>query len=298
MIGQTHTYYSIYQEDSLCLKLYVGALLLADTLNTAFNTAWIYNVLINHFGDLPALTRVDWLFESEEAMAGLIAMMVQLFYAWRILVLTKKRWLVGLVALSSSVSGLCAVGTAIGIAFRPEIARFQSLDVVALPWLVSCTVCDITIAISLTVYLNAQKTGIARTDTVLNKIIRTTVQNGLLTASFTCAHIIAYLTSHTGIHMIFNYTVVKLYTNSVMSSLNSRREYLNCLSTDVSVMEIRQSDSTAPSGRAFRPEVNITIERHQTSDGSSFPKAKSEGELTVGSASTFDIHHDPTTQLA
>jgi pentatricopeptide repeat protein len=31
-------------------SLQVGALLLADTLNSAFNMAWIYNILINHFG--------------------------------------------------------------------------------------------------------------------------------------------------------------------------------------------------------------------------------------------------------
>ena len=28
----------------------VGALLLADTVNSAFNMAWIYNILVNQFG--------------------------------------------------------------------------------------------------------------------------------------------------------------------------------------------------------------------------------------------------------
>lgn len=47
-------YYVRYRRVNLLAALYlrtqVGVLFLADTLNSAFNMAWIYDVLINNFG--------------------------------------------------------------------------------------------------------------------------------------------------------------------------------------------------------------------------------------------------------
>lgn len=42
------------------MKIYVFAILLVDSLNTAFNIGWIYMVLINQFGNLEALAEADW----------------------------------------------------------------------------------------------------------------------------------------------------------------------------------------------------------------------------------------------
>lgn len=77
---------------------------------------------------------------------GLISMMVQLFYAWRIRVLTKNYWVVALVCLTSAVSGceyplflpsvpeptlreVSAIGTAIGVSIVRSFTRFLELDV-------------------------------------------------------------------------------------------------------------------------------------------------------------------------
>ena len=46
------------------------------------------------------------------------------------------------------------------------------MQVIALPWLISCTLCDVLIAVALSAYLRKHKTGFAHTDTVVNKIIR------------------------------------------------------------------------------------------------------------------------------
>lgn len=116
-------------------------------------------------------------------------MMVQFFYAWRILVLTKNWYVVAIVVFASTISGrtslspslyeygltspvVCALGTAIGISFTPHFTDFLKLDVVALPWLISCTVCDVVIALALSLYLRKHRTGFAHTDNVVNKIIR------------------------------------------------------------------------------------------------------------------------------
>ncbi|KAH9927653.1 uncharacterized protein B0H18DRAFT_282886 [Fomitopsis serialis] len=52
MLSQALYYYTTYKDDSRRLKAYVGLLLMADTLNSVFNMWWIYNVLVNKFGNL------------------------------------------------------------------------------------------------------------------------------------------------------------------------------------------------------------------------------------------------------
>ncbi|GJE91848.1 hypothetical protein PsYK624_079990 [Phanerochaete sordida] len=208
----------------LWLKIYVFVLIFANTLNNAFNMAWIYGVLVNDFGNFESLTRANWLQASQHAFCGIISMMVQLFYARRIWILVRSRLLVAVIVGTSCVSGLAAIGSAIAVGMRPAFSELQSFESIGLIWLISCSVCDISIAAILSIFLSRQKTGFTRTDTVLKLVIRSTVSNGVLTASFTIGHMISWLSTPLGIHFIFNYGVVKLYTNSVIASLNSRSE--------------------------------------------------------------------------
>lgn len=83
------------------------------------------------------------------ASQGIVAMMVQMFYAWRIYVLTKNSWITAAVIATSIVGGcelqvvsriccltltslilvVCGIGTAIAVAMRPDFAGFHHLKV-------------------------------------------------------------------------------------------------------------------------------------------------------------------------
>ncbi|EKM49663.1 uncharacterized protein PHACADRAFT_214192 [Phanerochaete carnosa HHB-10118-sp] len=159
VLVQAQIYYTRYPKDPLWLKIYVGLLISADTLNTAFNIAWIYITLINNFGAfLHNAYHLSSLERGSQATSKLL------------------RELIG----------------------------------------------------------NRQKTGFKRTDNALRGIIRSTVSNGLLTASFTIGHMVSWLSTPSGIHYIFNYGAVKLYTNSIISSLNSRDELAARMSAELS----------------------------------------------------------------
>jgi len=103
--------------------------------------------------------------------------------------------------------------------FFTEFVRFK---VVAIIWLVAAILADICIATSLTLHLQKHKTGFGATDDVLDRIIRLTVQTGTTTAICAFVHLTLYLADKTGIHLIFGVPLSKLYTNSLMSSLNAR----------------------------------------------------------------------------
>ncbi|EMD32711.1 hypothetical protein CERSUDRAFT_99088 [Gelatoporia subvermispora B] len=222
MFTQTYLYYSTFRSDRLWLKLFVAGLFVADTVNCVFDIWWIYVVVINHFGDFSALEAGNWVFVTDPAMVGMIATSVQLFFAWRIKVLLQNNWIVGLVIFSALGSIFGGLGTAIAIHYVPDFLEFERFRAVVIVWLILAAVCDTTITVSLTLHLRRHRTGVATTDYLLDKIIRLTVQNGLITTLWAIADLITYLATPTGAHLALNFPLAKLYTNSLLSTLNSR----------------------------------------------------------------------------
>ncbi|PCH42170.1 hypothetical protein WOLCODRAFT_72014, partial [Wolfiporia cocos MD-104 SS10] len=153
---------------------------------------------------------------------GIIGMMVQLFYAWRIHRLLRNVWIVAIVVITSLVGGLSSIGTSIGVAMLPQFAGLQRLEVIIVLWLVGTALCDVIIATALSWHLREHHTGLSHTDSIITRIIQFTMLNGLLTAGFVIADVTASLGSLSGLHLSFNFALVKPYGNSVMSSLNLR----------------------------------------------------------------------------
>ncbi|KAJ7037853.1 hypothetical protein C8F04DRAFT_952067, partial [Mycena alexandri] len=66
------------------------------------------------------------------------------------------------------------------------------------------------------------KTGMEDSNIFLDRIVRLTVQTGLATALCLTIDLILFLTDPIGLHLVFNNPLCKLYTNSLLSSLNAR----------------------------------------------------------------------------
>ncbi|KAI0685098.1 hypothetical protein BC835DRAFT_1291038 [Cytidiella melzeri] len=235
MVTQCLFYFSTYKKDALWIKLYVLLLLFMDLLNSAFDIYWIYHDIILNFGKSltvafdPALVVCSRVFSRhvqrlDVDMQAIIGTSCQLFFAWRVAVLTRNMWITSFIVITSIVSMLGGLGVAIAIHYVKYFQDFHKFDQVGSIWLVSTAVCDVAISGSLTWYLRKHKTGFNHTDDVLDKIIRLTVQNGAITAVWAIVDLALFLGVVTSIrrHLAFNFPLAKLYTNSLMSSLNSR----------------------------------------------------------------------------
>ncbi|KII84679.1 hypothetical protein PLICRDRAFT_179482 [Plicaturopsis crispa FD-325 SS-3] len=231
MITQCFYYWQHYRADPTWLKIYVGFLLFIDTLSTVFAIAWIYGLLINSFGELPKFAVADWLLAADPALVGLTGMFCQLFFAWRIKVLTGKVWMGAGIALLSIASGLCAVGVGIAIGIVIDILAFYKFNAIGSTWLALTATVDVLITITLSWHLRRHRTGFKHTNDILSKIVRLTVQNGALTTIFAVTELGMYLgLPNTGLHIGFSFVLPKLYCNSVLSSLNARRSATNASS--------------------------------------------------------------------
>jgi len=91
----------------------VCLLFILEAVRTILGLVYLYRTLILKFGDAEAVMMTDWTFSSEPAFTSMIAGIVQLFYAWRVHVITKKLYLTFPVVLGA------VAGTAFGIKAAP-----------------------------------------------------------------------------------------------------------------------------------------------------------------------------------
>ncbi|PBK97733.1 hypothetical protein ARMGADRAFT_1076192 [Armillaria gallica] len=253
MIAQIYLYYVTYKKDKTWMKAYVAVLFFADTLNTVFDFVYMYRSLIVHFGklitkwftntanrssgDVAFLGNADWVFATDPALTGIIAAMVQVFFAWRVKVLTNNHWFVSIIILASLAGGSGGIATAVEVGIQPQFTLFRNFKSVVILWLASECFADIFITVIMVWHLffaclcsnrdaynfqRKHKTGFQASDELVDRVIRLTMQTGLITSVCATLDLIFYLVDPTGTHLIFNFPLCKLYTNSMMSSLNSR----------------------------------------------------------------------------
>ncbi|OSD07500.1 hypothetical protein PYCCODRAFT_619779 [Trametes coccinea BRFM310] len=279
MITQTYLYFQMYKRDKNWIKLFVICLFVCDTVNCAFDIAFLYMPLVNEFGNVQALNVATWVFATDPAMTAIIAALVQSFFAWRVKVLTRSWVAVGLIAFCSFAQFCGGLGTAIAVGMIPEFVHFQKFQVIVIVWLAFSAVADTLITASLVWHLRRNKTGMPVTDDIINRIVRMTVQTGLVTALCAIIDLILFLATPAGLHLIFNLPLSKLYTNSLMSSLNTRHGWQYDSSQVLSsasqsrehsrgVMPMPRNVNIIQTDRIRRPQpqIFIDVEQHEMVD--------------------------------
>jgi len=268
MITQTFLYFSNFRKDKLWMKCFVVLLFVADTVNSVFDIVYLYNTLIVHFDDLSALGSANWVFATDPALTGIIAMLVQLFFSWRVKILTGNNWIVAFIVACAVAGGLGGLATAVAVGIVPQFTNFQRFQVVVIIWLAAECVGDIIITTALVWHLRNHRTGFKETDNLVNRLIIMTVQTGMITSLCAIVDLILFLCDPTGLHLLFNMPLSKLYTNSLMSSLNTRGRWrYTAGGTAQSTMDNCDRRKLPDVGQLnCRPGVLVSVERHEMTD--------------------------------
>lgn len=298
MICQVYLYQRASARDPTWIKLFVALIFVADTVHTVFTVVYMYDTLILHFGDFPFLEKVNWFFSTDPALTGIIGGLVQAFFAWRIKVLTGSYLLPGVVGLCSIITLLMGIATAIACGIVQYFTEFLRFKVVVILWLGSSAVADLIIATTLSLYLNRNKTGFSRTDTQIDRIIRLTIETGLLTAITALIDLLLFLLDPTGLHLLFNFPLSKLYSNSLMSTLNARALWNNEIHDPTPSFQDRfDRERTTLHLSSLKPNVNINsdrrvntevfvkVESHHSEDG----PEKGSSNASMGGKSQIDV---------
>ncbi|KAF8904577.1 hypothetical protein CPB85DRAFT_1437761 [Mucidula mucida] len=221
---QFAVYFASKFNDPLWLKLMVVSLLITDFFHSGslIYLCWYY--VVTNYANPGVLTHAYWPLPFTGVLTSIAAMITHVFLSWRYYSLTKNVYIY--------VFLLCAATTSMALGFTTGIRCWQLgefvlfLEVVGVitGWLVCQAALDIIIAALLSWTFFMSRTGFHRTDDVLKRLIRGSIQTGLLAALWSIGDLVGFLVSpESWIYFFFATCIGRMYTNTLMDTLNCRR---------------------------------------------------------------------------
>ncbi|KAK0222463.1 hypothetical protein EDD85DRAFT_1028251 [Armillaria nabsnona] len=257
---QLYLYYLAFPKDRRFTKYLVYGIYIVEFVQTMLVTHDAFSMFGYGFGDIEALTDMhfDWL--TVPIMSGVVACVGQVFYAYRIFVLSKSPIIPIFVTCVSLTSTIAAIITG---AYSFEAGNVLKLNnrrtsIAVGIWCGASALCDIIIAICMTYYLMRSDTGFRRTRLLVTKLIRLTVETGSVTAVVALLNLILFFGFP---HQTFYGTpaliMPKLYANTVYMVLNSRIRIMGgrdtyTSSTDLSITSTMIRDTNSQSSQGTR----------------------------------------------
>lgn len=222
---QTFHYWQAYEHDRRTLKCLVASIWILETVHTALSVYAVEFYLIMHFGDVTNLAFAVWAMPASYVIGFIIAYAVNLCFIWRILHLSQKRW------ISSCLVILATIRCGFGLAncslsfYYPmwKIFREHVYPTMVVGWVLSAVV-DSAIAFTLCLYLRKRRTGMNRTDSILNRLLLYSINTGAVTSFCAILVVIMFLGLPNNLAFIgFVQVQSKLYAISFLASLNTRK---------------------------------------------------------------------------
>ncbi|KAG8815363.1 hypothetical protein FRC19_001087, partial [Serendipita sp. 401] len=224
---QFSRYWTAFPDDKPWTRRLVYSVILLDTLQTGFTIHNAWRILGSGWGNQDIVLHPEWSWGSVPLFTGLVSLLVQGFYAYRISMLIQSRltkWIIALILLISAAQ--CASGIFSGIyyAFGAFTGSGHTVAAVTTIWLGGTALCDLIITTAIVSFLMIKIAGFKPTDNVVSKVIKMTVETGALTTSFATADLILFLLfPATNLHLIFCIPLAKLYSNTLLAMLNARK---------------------------------------------------------------------------
>ncbi|KAF7317372.1 hypothetical protein HMN09_00473500 [Mycena chlorophos] len=223
MMIQAYLYFNHFKSDRSWFKWLVGYLVVVETANVVCDIGLIYEPLIIRYAQLEALVTSPILLRADGLLTVLVSCPAQLFVAWRLHVITRSYLLSLTIAFLSIVALGGGISVSAIVTMHPDFASFPAFKPEVFTWLIASAGCDVLLTSALVVSLWTRKSKVAATDSYVNKIIRLTVQTGMITAAAALTDMLLYaLIPNTTFNFIIDFPLSKLYTNSLLSTLNAR----------------------------------------------------------------------------
>ncbi|OSD03109.1 hypothetical protein PYCCODRAFT_1434989 [Trametes coccinea BRFM310] len=262
VIHQSFRYFHKFPNDRRSLKQFVGIMLAFETFHSALAVHWCYTSLVTNYSHPEALLLTTWSMNMFPALTGLAIFVSQCFYAYRVLLIgAKYRILVAVAILLSLVTLGCATAnTALSFNSITVIEDIQRVKWIDSFGFIMAIISDTLTTGVLVFNLHQRRTGIRQTDHLIDRLIMYCLNTGLLigvTNTILC--VIGFFQTEALLFAGLVCAATKLYSNSVLAVLNSRRSSAPGNEAEESYPEvIVMSDiGTAPVGALPAAHVDI-----------------------------------------
>ncbi|KAI0681897.1 hypothetical protein BC835DRAFT_1425100, partial [Cytidiella melzeri] len=188
-----------------------------------------------NFSNTEAPKEITWSVDVSIALTALTTFVVHGFFTLRVYKLSNHNlWFVSVIALLVVLRVVSAFSCVANMARMKTWDSFRDDSA----WLFTTglsisAAADVLIAVSLIFLLRQSRTGWKTMDNLINSIVVYTIENGLLTSQsflysiFAILSLVCWVTmSHNLIFLALHFTISKLYANSFLATLNTRKQLL------------------------------------------------------------------------
>ncbi|TBU32163.1 hypothetical protein BD311DRAFT_817208 [Dichomitus squalens] len=231
-------YFTRYPNDPAYLKLLVAAVTTSDTIHQALITHSVYWYLVTEYGNPKALTMLVKTILVEVVVQGFTGFLVQGFFTMRVWKLSKgKLYLVIPVAVMVLTElGMTLAYGIISLSRLETFADLAQIKSVSACMNVFAAVPDVTIAAILCTILHRSRTRFSKSNTLINRLIAFSINTGLLTSVCACISLITFFAlPNTFVYICFFFLIGRLYSNSLMATLNARKSLRDGSSNEASI---------------------------------------------------------------
>ncbi|KAJ7778918.1 hypothetical protein B0H16DRAFT_1711269 [Mycena metata] len=261
LVAQAMTYFQTARKDPIWIRLLVFYVLFVETANTALDISVMYQPLVLEYGSIPG--PLPTVFLTQPLCIALVAFPIELFFIKRIHTLTGSMIISGVFLVPALVAFGAGIWTTFALGGAGRWDNVQVSFEAAKVWISSSMATDLGIAFTLAWVLRSKKTGFGSTDTIVNRIIRMTVQTGLITAIVNVLDMLSFLViKNSTFNFMWSNPLSKLYSNCMMSTLNARTDLKQSLPTHVSGSADRSAGS-----RGFMAARLVTLDNKDTIGG-------------------------------
>lgn len=220
---QIYLYHIWFQHDTFWIKALVYGVFIWECVQTGLITSDAYMVYVYSYGNVNVLTSFNNSWFSVVIMTAIVAAVVQILYAWRILVLTGTRVFSAVIAVFAL--GIMTFGIVVGSKIKnvKSAAEASAVTPLVSGQLLAGAVLDVGIAVIMTVTLVRARSGVNTSDRLVRRLVTFVVETGSLTASVAIMEGVLFVTlSDTLLYECPGIILTKLYANALVTSFNNR----------------------------------------------------------------------------
>ncbi|KAF9473799.1 hypothetical protein BDN70DRAFT_843117 [Pholiota conissans] len=268
---QCHLYFARFSDDRPVFKILIASIWLLETGHTIAMLYEVYITTIILWGQTTFVVKFPAV-GVVIILGGMITTLVQTFFSYRLFVVLPKPYnSIGIVTALTAFAR-CIMSTYGGIKeiIVPTYVDYVK-DVKSVIMAVMCmgAAVDVIIAMALMYFLlqKRDKTMI-RSVRLIDRLLGFTIRTGLITSMTAVLVVIIYFARPNDlIYLAVYMSLAKLYTNSLLSSLNARKSLRDELSKSVSVEVPR---ITTSSRAAFNNPISIEMKTVTEYQGDKF----------------------------
>ncbi|KJA16687.1 hypothetical protein HYPSUDRAFT_147458, partial [Hypholoma sublateritium FD-334 SS-4] len=192
---QVYNYYLSFPKDPLYMKVTVYSSFILELLQTALVTHDTWEIFANNFGDLAGLNDLRFLWFTLPILGGIAGLVCHLTFAYRISLLAESKVAGAIIIVPGLLACItaCVFGAKLFQAsFLSEAINTKHIYLICGLWNGSGAFCDVLVAVAMTYYacpklpsmnLSRNSTGFRNTDLLITRIIRLTIETGILTGN-------------------------------------------------------------------------------------------------------------------